>query len=236
MKNRYIFLLTICTLLFGLSFQAKAQRGKGQLYIQGKEIIQKENTLHVHLIIDAREIRVKSADALELIPELFTPDNLRMLELPKIILNGRKRHKIYKREQAFGIFHDNEGEVYTTLQNETDPAIIDYDITVPYEEWMGAASLRVRQSLCGCPGEREVLAENVLIDNLLGEEKPVIASQPQTPAEECAESHRHEHGAGDLSDLCVGQGRSNPAGCNPGRASLSAAGASGGIPVGDGVF
>lgn len=184
MKNRYIFLLTVCTLLFGLSFQAKAQRGKRQLYIQGKEVIKKENTLRVHLVIDAREIRVNSADALELVPELFNSENSRSLELPKIVLNGRKRHKIYKREQAFGIFHDNEGEVYTTLQNETDPAIIDYDITVPYEEWMGAASLRVRQSLCGCPGEREVLAENVLIDNLLGEEKPVIASQPQTPAED----------------------------------------------------
>ncbi|ULB34001.1 MULTISPECIES: DUF3868 domain-containing protein [Proteiniphilum] len=190
MKNRSLP-VSLFTFLIScmLPFQTKAQQNKGQLYIQEKEIIQKDNTLRIHLLIDAREIKVNSATALELIPELFD-EELHTLALPKIVLNGRKRHRIEKRKQVFDVSHSSGQDVYTIIQPETDPAIIDYDVTTPYEGWMNASSLRVRQALCGCPGEREVLADNLLIENLLGEGKPDIA-QREAPQEENVTLYLH---------------------------------------------
>ncbi len=99
-----------------LPFQTKAQQNKGQLYIQEKEIIQKDNTLRIHLLIDAREIKVNSATTLELIPELFD-EELHTLALPKIVLNGRKRHRIEKKESKYSTCPIAAGRTYIPLYN-----------------------------------------------------------------------------------------------------------------------
>lgn len=165
-----------------LSAMAYGQRGEGQINVRGEKIAIEGDKLHIDLIIDVRTVKINSADALVLIPEVVSGN--RSKELPRVVLNGKKRHKIFLREQAMGI-ESYAGDIYNVFRPDTDPAILDYSVVLPYESWMESASLRMRQETCGCPGEKKVLADNVLVNNLFGKEDKI--EEVLTAAEPSAE-------------------------------------------------
>lgn len=152
-----------------------AQRDNGQIHVKGESFSVQDNRLHVDLSIDARSLRIPSVDALILIPELRGGG--RSVELPRMVLNGKKRHKIFLREDALGIT-SYEGEIYSILRPDVTPALINYAVAIPYEGWMESASLYMRQETCGCPGEKKVLADGVLADNILGAPAPAPMQEP----------------------------------------------------------
>lgn len=158
--------------------QTEAQRMyQGEICIIQNRFEQKGDSLFLQMDINLSGIAVKPRHALEIIPVLVT-DSFRM-ELPKVILLGKNKQKVYQRSYALIRKKENQETVYFTKVidgRKTDT--INYQISVPFHSWMSSAVLEFNEDFCGCAGKRQFVSLT-LLPAFLQLEKTDIP-QPQT--------------------------------------------------------
>jgi outer membrane protein OmpA-like peptidoglycan-associated protein len=128
----------------------------------------------IDMKIDGSKAELSSHEAVVITPVLRTGDH--SLELQSVIVNGNNRFKIVERRLFFGE-RDPYGlkDSYVSL-TRMNADIIGYTQRVPYQEWMEAAHLDMKQQIYGCADCKGVENWNTLLS--LDLRKPEI-KKPQ---------------------------------------------------------
>lgn len=164
---------------FLASLTAGAQPGKapqepqaiygGLLTILGDETTPRtDDSLRVNFTLETKGLELPSVRSLTLTPLVAGPKDT--LRLTPILLNGRNRHQVYRRERALG--RGNDADYYAVLKAAGDAnQTVVYRQTLPFEPWMKEARLVMEEDLCGCGGHSEEIAL-----------EPLFALADETPA------------------------------------------------------
>lgn len=139
MKRIFIIL----TVLAGFSTAAYAQRVSDVTFDDVK--LKKDGDLMtVSMGIDTRALDVRNRRSVHIVPVL--KNGADSLELTPIGIYSRGRYINYLRNGK-SVFEDMGEEVY---KEKDAPAIIDYSVIVPYQEWMDGSKVYVSKKTCGC--------------------------------------------------------------------------------------
>lgn len=137
---------------------------KSNVVIKVNNIERQGNDFLINVDFDLSKLDLGSREQLTLKPVLKQGTNI--IELPPIIINGKIRHKVYLRHQAF----ENTPVEYRNAQiiklhPNTKQNFIPYIITIPFEEWMNTASLYVKELGCQGCGSPRTESSKLLLNN-----------------------------------------------------------------------
>ena len=100
-------------------------------------------------------------------------DGQHNVALENIIINGRRRQKAYIR----GIAIKQELPAGIVIPYEKR-GVLDYTQVIPYEPWMENASLNLVENLCGCGNNEEMIAQELISNDVSTEAKRLAAMAP----------------------------------------------------------
>ncbi len=145
MKHITKYLLLACyMLLFVLPTQAQNSVTANGVSVDDITIKQANGRLDIAMVFDMSNLRVRSNRSLRITPLLS--DGREMLQLPAVIIDGRRRSIIHKRH-ADDIFPS--ADTYVRRKNRSEQ-VLDYDANVTYQPWMAKAELILREEWCAC--------------------------------------------------------------------------------------
>jgi tetratricopeptide (TPR) repeat protein len=172
MKIKYIILLSICFAFCGV---ISGQDYKGGITFYQHQLMQKGDSLYIDFEIVTRGQCVASDEYLTLTPMLKLGESAK--RLPAVILNGKKRQKLYNRMLVLDKNNNQAlGAVVIDTQKQEQNSF-PYRLTIPFEDWMKEASLVLEQMTCGCgKQQREVSVEMLANSISLEQLTPVFVS------------------------------------------------------------
>lgn len=185
MNHTSLLSLTAC-LLAGLTAGAQQQKApKEPLAIYGGLLTiaedqaagRTDDSLRVSFTLDAGRLEMPSVRSLTLTPLVAGEDTIR---LTPILLNGRNRHQVYRRERSLGLGSDADYYAVLKASGGAEKTVV-YTQTLPFEPWMKDARLVMEENLCGCGGYSEEVTLEPLFA-LRGEDR-VPAPVADTPFE-----------------------------------------------------
>lgn len=141
--TKYLF-LACCTLLFALPTQAQNSVTANGVSVDDITIKQANGRLDIAMTFDMSNLHVRSNRSLRITPLLS--DGREMLQLPAVIIDGRRRSIIHERH-ADDIFPS--ADTYVRRKNRSEQ-VLDYDANVTYQPWMANAELILREEWCAC--------------------------------------------------------------------------------------
>ena len=161
MKNIKNISLAIA-LMSVASFSLMAQTNS-PIHVTSNDLTQKGDSLYIDATIRVQSKFVESKKSLTLTPVI--EDQSQREGLPSILLNGKNRSKVYKREKALKNLK-NEEPRYTVLRAADAPEhVINYKMVVAWEPWMKEARFVLAQDLCGC-GKEEAVGPLVIANKI----------------------------------------------------------------------
>ena len=130
------------------------------------------NSLYVDMKIDAENLTVS--------PETYAcshlpapTDGQHNVALEEIIINGKRRQKAYLRGLA--ISRELPAGIVIPYNKRE---VLNYTQVIPYEPWMANASLNLVENLCGCGNNEEMLAQELITNDVSTEAKRLSAMIP----------------------------------------------------------
>lgn len=151
MNTIYAFHLRYPYLALMLLFSALHARGQEARFILTDAEVAGDS-LYLGLKLDFSSIRLNSRTCLHFTPILANARGGR-LELPPVLLSGRRRYRFDRREWALnadGGKHRTEPYLIQLYKRHSAPRPVSYHIGVPYSVWMGDAALLLRQEVKDC--------------------------------------------------------------------------------------
>lgn len=151
MNTIYAFHLRYPYLALMLLFSALHARGQEARFILTDTEVAGDS-LYLGLKLDFSSIRLNSRTCLHFTPILANARGGR-LELPPVLLSGRRRYRFDRREWALnadGGKHRAEPYLIQLYKRHSAPRPVSYHIGVPYSVWMGDAALLLRQEVKDC--------------------------------------------------------------------------------------
>ena len=151
MNTIYAFHLRYPYLALMLLFSALHARGQEARFILTDAEVAGDS-LYLGLKLDFSSIRLNSRTCLHFTPILANARGGR-LELPPVLLSGRRRYRFDRREWALnanGRKHRAEPYLIQPYKRHSAPRPVSYHIGVPYSVWMGDAALLLRQEVKDC--------------------------------------------------------------------------------------
>lgn len=202
MKNRMNIYIAAALLAAG-SATTWAQTGNSPIHVTCNDLMQKGDSLYIDATIRVRGDLIESRKSLSLTPVL---ESVGQKEgLPSILLNGKNRAKVYKREVALKNLLD-EPRYKVLRASDATEHVIPYKMAVAWEPWMKDARFVLAQDLCGC-GKEEAVGPLLIADRIRMAPTVRYEVQPTlayiTPVAE-TEKHRAEVGTAYL-DFQVGK-------------------------------
>ena len=166
-KLIYLFIALAATIL-----PAHAQKFLNDaLTLSNVSLWQQGNSLYVGMTVDMANLTIGSARSLSLIPLLT--DGQHNVPLQEIIVNGKRREKAYLRGLAIS---KQEPTAIIVPYNKRE--VLNYAQVIPYEPWMANASLNLVENLCGCGNNEEMLAQELITNDVSTEAKRLSAMVP----------------------------------------------------------
>lgn len=151
MNTIYAFHLRYPYLALMLLFSALHARGQEARFILTDAEVAGDS-LYLGLKLDFSSIRLNSRTCLHFTPILANARGGR-LELPPVLLSGRRRYRFDRREWALNVNggkHRAEPYLIQPYKRHSAPRPVSYHIGVPYSVWMGDAALLLRQEVKDC--------------------------------------------------------------------------------------
>lgn len=151
MNTIYAFHLRYPYLALMLLFSALHARGQEARFILTDAEVAGDS-LYLGLKLDFSSIRLNSRTCLHFTPILANARGGR-LELPPVLLSGRRRYRFDRREWALNVNggkHRTEPYLIQLYKRHSAPRPVSYHIGVPYSVWMGDAALLLRQEVKDC--------------------------------------------------------------------------------------
>lgn len=156
MKQIYKNLFTACAaLLCVAAAQAQIAVTTNGVKVSNIELEHSGNHLDVGMTLDMSDLHIKPNKSLQITP-IVTNGN-EIYQLPAVVIDGRRRSIIHKRQE---ISYLEPSNTYIRRYNRTDQ-ITEYDIQIPYEEWMDDSNLILREEWTSChnrPLSEELIA------------------------------------------------------------------------------
>lgn len=114
------------------------------------EAIQQGDSLFLNMEIEYVD-RLAKNKSLDIVPSLAHENQLYIL--PKVIINGTQRQKVYARQFALesGLKQEHARSIYTVRAvSEQGVTSVSYQVAIPFSKWMAEAVLKVYTSECEC--------------------------------------------------------------------------------------
>ncbi len=168
MKRKIIYFL----LALAVVMPASAQKFfKDAISLSDVSLWQQGNSLYVDMKIDMKNLTVSPERMLTLTPLLT--DGQHNVALEEIIINGKRRQKAYLRGLA--ISRELPAGIVIPYNKRE---VLSYAQVIPYEPWMANASLNLVENLCGCGNNEEMLAQELITNDVSTEAKRLSAMIP----------------------------------------------------------
>jgi outer membrane protein OmpA-like peptidoglycan-associated protein len=153
MKRNMPFITLVLAVLCLNANRATAQDRsyEGTITIVPVRLEQLGETVHIDFDILMKDVKVKSAHGVDLIPQLASPTTT--YELPRVSLKGKNEYLVHERRLAVmsAKAKKNYKAPYLIEKNQKKKSgVIRYRYTLPYEPWMADAGLNVQRDECGC--------------------------------------------------------------------------------------
>lgn len=156
-------------LLFAFAFPMQAQNiYQGQITVNPRELSQKGESLEINIDVDFSGLVMDRDHSLMLKPILVSAE--KETELPYILINGSKRHKVYNRKMALNKKLRDQSGVFKVVKAEPNTDMrLNYSLSIPFEDWMEYARLDLKQDICGCANVTRQIAIDKMIATVLME-------------------------------------------------------------------
>ncbi|MDR0748837.1 MAG: DUF3868 domain-containing protein [Tannerellaceae bacterium] len=155
MKKIYNCIIGLAGILFITTFDSSAQTESvifdGQIPVKIQRLRQVDDSVQLIMDIDLANVKIGAERSLVLTPVLISPQG-REVKLKNIMLNGRRRHKAFKREVTLnGWEREVKKAHYSVLPlTKENRKIYRYTQSVAFENWMREARMDMETDLCGC--------------------------------------------------------------------------------------
>ncbi|MDR1624167.1 MAG: DUF3868 domain-containing protein, partial [Tannerellaceae bacterium] len=155
MKKIYNYIIVLAGILFITAFDSSAQTESvifdGQIPVKIQRLRQVEDSVQLIMDIDLANVKIGTERSLVLTPVFVSPQG-REVKLKNIMLNGRQRHKAFKREVALnGWEREVKKAHYDVLPlTKENRKVYRCTQTVVFENWMREARMDIETDLCGC--------------------------------------------------------------------------------------
>ncbi|WP_279209610.1 DUF3868 domain-containing protein [Bacteroides nordii] len=168
MKRNVIYLL----LALVIALPASAQKlYNDAISLSDVSLWQQGNSLYISMTIDMKNLVVSPQRSLTLTPLLT--DGQHNVPLQDIIINGRRRQKAYIR----GLAIEKEKPVGIVIPYDKRE-VLNYTQVIPYQPWMQNAALNLVENLCGCGNNEEMIAQELITNDVSTEAKRLAAMSP----------------------------------------------------------
>lgn len=174
MRKKILFTgMMLAAWWLNIGFAAAQTRSyDGKLTINPVRLEQNGDFLYIDIDFVLTDVKVKSANGVDLIPQLIVPSQTK--NLPKVSIKGREEYLAYertlslmtKKEEAA---YEKPYAVVKDYKRKSD--VIEYRYALPYEAWMADARLDVQRDECGC-GETALMDVEQVVDRVTVE-KPL---------------------------------------------------------------
>lgn len=156
---------TITSFLLFLSFLVPAVGYANEsLLCKSIQAIQQGDSLMLTMQVELTDIPAKNK-SIDIVPALAYEN--RVYILPKVIINGLQRHKVYARQSASKANSKQEQtpSIYTVKAvSQQGITSVAYRVVVPFQKWMEGAVLKVYNSECECgtwlPGYKSEITDD----------------------------------------------------------------------------
>ena len=177
--NKHISLLAVAGLM---SAMASAQQAVVRSYLADKAIriesmrvAQSGDQLLVNMELNMDSLQLSANDRYVFTPLVVGRSN--NVELPAIVLNGRKQDITYRRNG----YRKYGPEAVSVRRKNKTAQTVHYSAAVPYESWMENVNVEVIEDYCGCG---DVLNQNVaLVHRLRTPYMPYLRPQAEAQKE-----------------------------------------------------
>lgn len=130
---------------------AQEQMYARSITVEPVRMVRSGETIHIDLDIAIRDLKVRPAAGLDLIPVMSAPGN--QLDLPRISLKGRSEYRAWERRMSTMTRRQRNAyrEPYMVERARGwNTRVIRYRHTLPAEAWMDGADVQLRVSEYGC--------------------------------------------------------------------------------------
>ena len=145
MKNRKNIYIAAALVVAGV-VPTGAQTGNSPISVACNDLMQKGDSLYIDATIRVKGDLIESRKSLTLTPLLESAEQKE--GLPSILLNGKNRAKVYKREVALKNLQD-EPRYQVLRASDASEHTIPYKMVIAWEPWMKDARFMRAQDLCG---------------------------------------------------------------------------------------
>ncbi|MBQ3147752.1 MAG: DUF3868 domain-containing protein [Alistipes sp.] len=155
MKHIVKHLLIVCIATLGITSAIAQTVTTNNITIKDIDISQSGNRVYVDMTIDLSNAHIKSNKSLRITP--IIADGNQMIQLPAVMIDGRRRHMVHQRGE---ITPDESNNIFVRRKNRTTQEV-DYEADVAYEAWMDNSELIIREEWCSChdaPYAEELIA------------------------------------------------------------------------------
>ena len=133
--------------------------------------------LDVAMDVDLTDLKIKSNRSLWITP--MVTDGNRYVELPAIVVDGRRRSIVRERQMRREPVSD---DIYVRRHNH-HMQNVDYETDIPYERWMDNSKLVLQQEWCACR-DRSLGAELITAATMAPAMQPGTSSQSAKPSQQ----------------------------------------------------
>jgi hypothetical protein len=156
MKINIMCRFLILFLLF-CNFTVQAQEWE-YIRIQPEVFGQRGDKLALRMTVDMNSLYIRSVENRIYTPILVSVKHKKEIELPKIIIKGKRRYKADQREEVLSGHlmitvpaNDSHRSIYAIEKYDKNSSI-PYRTLVAYKDWMSEATLNIREEVYGCCG------------------------------------------------------------------------------------
>ena len=134
MRKEWIYGKLICSALFllGTCLPASAQTGHlSGVRVVNDEIKKNGREVHVNFVLDIEEMHVKRQESVRLYPVVVAKEGGKSLELPSVVLDGRVRDKVHRRDKALTGSAKTDGAYIALRRKNGEAQQVEYAVTLP---------------------------------------------------------------------------------------------------------
>ena len=174
MKNFAKDLLTAAAITTLVSSSAQSITTGNGVGVNNINMQQSDSRLNVDMIFDISDLKVQSNRSLRITP--VVSNGVEMVQLPAVIIEGRRRNMVYRRTS------DDEPTLDFHIRRHNNKAqLFEYDYDIAFEPWMNNSELILREEWCECHNQ-PLSEEFMAIANLSEpEQTPTDTNSTQDP-------------------------------------------------------
>lgn len=122
-----------------------------EIKIVDREVVKTgDRQTNVKMTLNLDGLDIKNQHSLCVVPVILSADGSQEQELPCVVINGKVRHKVQQRTEAFEHIDFNPGAVAKVCRKNGVAQAIEYDASVPFKRWMIGGNLQLRGYVTGC--------------------------------------------------------------------------------------